>query len=134
MKQLRSKAQLLQIATSLTKVLKHGRVCLQINGAENIQISKQNNKVDLNFLQKELLRKLLEFDAEMEEESILEKLEILKTIAERLKRDELTITISHKGQTVLKLGHEAEPTVSRIVIGTNAIEVTNFIELIRLIK
>jgi len=92
--------------------------------------------MNLNFLQKKLLKTLLELGPEPEttEKSTLEKLKMLKNLAEELKQDKLTITVSHKGQTVLTLGYEAKPTISQIATGTNAIEVNNMIELIKLIK
>jgi len=135
-KHLHSRPQLLEIAMILAHTLKQGSLSLQTNSVEHIQLTIQNNKMNLNFLQKKLLKTLLELGPEPEttEKSTLEKLKMLKNLAEELKQDKLTITISHKGQTMLTLGYEAKPTVSQIVIGTNAIQVNNMIELIKLIK
>jgi len=133
-KHLRSKTELLQIAVLLVHVFKRGNVSLQTNSVENLQLTIEKNKMDLNFLQKEQLKGLLELETEMQEESILKSLKTLKNSAERLKQDGLTITISHKGQTILKLGYEAKPTLSQIVTWTNAIEVNNLTELIKLVK
>jgi len=120
----------------LAHTLKQGSLSLQTNSVEHIQLTIQNNKMNLNFLQKKLLKTLLELGPEPEttEKSTLEKLKMLKNLAEELKQDKLTITVSHKGQTVLTLGYEAKPTISQIATGTNAIEVNNMIELIKLIK
>ena len=134
MKQLPPETNLLQIPILLIHALKQGNISLQTNGVENIQLAIENNKMDLNFLQKEQLKALLELEAEMSEESILKRLKTLKNLAERLRQDGSTITISYKGQTILTLGCEAKPTLSRIVTWTNAIEVNNLIELIKLVK
>ena len=134
MKHLHSKPQLLQIPMTLAHILKQGSISLQTNSIEHIQLTIQNNKMNYNFLQKDLLKTLLELEAEITEKSILENLKMLKNLAEKLKQDRLTITISHKGQTMLTLGYEAKPTVSQIVTGTNAIQVNNMIELIKLVK
>ena len=136
MKHLHSRPQLLEIAMILAHTLKQGSLSLQTNSVEHIQLTIQNNKMNLNFLQKKLLKTLLELgpDPETTEKSTLEKLKMLKNLAEELKQDKLTITVSHKGQTVLTLGCEAKPTISQIATGTNAIEVNNMIELIKLIK
>ena len=134
MKHLPSKPQLLEIAMMLAHTLKQGSLSLQTNNVEHIQLTIQDNKMNYDFLQKELLKTLLELEAETTEKSILEKLKMLKNLAEELKQDKLTITISHKGQTMLTLGYEAKPTISQIATGTNAIEVNNMIELIKLIK
>ena len=134
MKHLHSKPQLLQIPMTLAHILKQGSISLQTNSIEHIQLTIQNNKMNYNFLQKDLLKTLLELEAEITEKSILENLKMLKNLAEKLKQDRLTITISHKGQIMLTLGYEAKPTVSQIVTGTNAIQVNNMIELIKLVK
>ena len=134
MKHLPSKPQLLEIAMMLAHTLKQGSLSLQTNSVEHVQLTIQDNKMNYNFLQKELLKTLLELEAETTEKSILEKLKMLKNLAEKLKQDRQTITISHKGQTMLTLGYEAKPTVSQIVTGTNAIQVNNMIELIKLVR
>jgi len=132
-KQLHSETKILRIPLNLAHILKQGSISLQTNGVEHIQLTIQNNKIDYNFQQKQLLKTLLELEAEITEKSILEKLKTLRNLAEKLKQDRLTITISHKGQTILTLGYEATPTVSQIATGTNAIEVNNMIELMKLV-
>lgn len=133
-KELSSKTELLQIPLWLIQTLKQGKICLQTNGTESIQLQIENNKMDLNFLQKELIKYLLELESQMEETSILEKLKTLKNLAETLKRNGSTITISHKGQKILTLGLEAQPKISKMITGTNAIEINNLIEIIKLVK
>ena len=122
------------MAMMLAHTLKQGSLSLQTNNVEHVQLTIQDNKMNYNFLQKELLKTLLELEAETTEKSILEKLKMLKNLAEKLKQDRQTITISHKGQTMLTLGYEAKPTVSQIVTETNAIQVNNMIELIKLVR
>lgn len=134
MKPLRSKAELLQVPMLLVRVFKQGNVNLQTNGVENIQLRIQNKKIDLNFLQKEQLKTLLELEAEMKEESILRKLKTLKSLAEKLKQDGFTIIISYKDKTILTLGSEAKPSISQMATGTATIEINNLLELIKLAK
>lgn len=134
MKQLPSETELLQIPMWLIQTLKQGKISLQTNGTEKLQLQIENNKIDLNFLQKELIKDILKLEAQMEKESILKKLKTLKNLAEKLKQRGFTITISHKGQMILTLGSEAHPTISKMITGTNAIEVNNLIELIKLVK
>ena len=59
---------------------------------------------------------------------------MLRNLAEKLKQDKLTVTVSHQDKIMLTLGYEAKPTISRIITGTNTIQVNNMIELIKLIK
>jgi len=133
-KHLHSKTELLQIPMLLIHTFRQGSVSLQINGIENVQLRIEDNKIDLNFLQKEQLRALLELEAGMEEESILERLRKLKNLAEKLRQDGFSIIISFRGQKMLTLGCEARPTISQMVTETNAIEVNNLVPLIILAK
>jgi len=133
-KQLPTETTLLQIPILLIHAFKKGNITLQTNGVENIQLQIENNKIDLNFLQKEHLKTLFELEAEMKEESILEKIKNLRKLAEKLKQERSTLAISYKGQTILTLGFEAKPTITQIVTGTNAIQVNNLIELVKLVK
>ncbi len=132
MKILRS--EILQIPLWLIQTIKQGEISLQTDGTENIQLQVKNKKIDLNFFQKELVKDILELEAEMKKESVLKRLKTVKNLAEKLKENEFTMTISHKGQTILTLGSDAHPTISQMVTGTNAIEINNLIELIELVK
>ena len=127
-------AELQQILMLLINASRHGSISLQTNGVENVQLQIENHKIDLNLLQKEQIKTLLELEAKTDENSILKKLRTLKNTAEKLKRDGLTITISYKGQTMLTLGSEANPTVSQMVTETNAVEINNLVQLLALFK
>lgn len=126
--------EFLQIPAWLVRALKQGEIHIQTNGAESVQLRVENRKLDLNFLQKDPIKTLLELEAKtkIEETSILERLTALKNMAEALKREGFTMTISYRAQTLLTLGAEAKPTISQMVSGTNAIEVNNLIELMKL--
>lgn len=134
MKPLSSKTRLLEVVMWLGQTLRQGEIRLQTDGTENIQLQIENNQIDLNFLQRNLLKHMLDLGAEMEEESILKRLKTLKDLAEKLKEKGLTITISHKEQTVLTLGKEARPKTSQTITRTNAIEVNNLVRLVKLVK
>ncbi len=133
MKTLSSNARLLEIVIGLIQILKQGEITLQTNGTESILLQIENNKTDVDFPQREVFKDILNLEV-MKEESILERLKTLADFAEKLKERGLTVTISHKEQTVLTLGKEANPTISPMVTGTNAIEINNLIELTKLVK
>src|SRR3989337_304328 len=109
MKSQRSETELLQILATLSQRLEKGQVSLRINDVESLQLTIENDKMDLNFLQKEQLRTLLKLESKMEKESILKKLVTLKNLAEKLRQKRFTIKISYKGQEILTLGYEAKP-------------------------
>ncbi len=134
MKKLSSESEILQIPLWLVQILKQGKLSLQTNGLEGIELQIEDNKMDLNFQRKELIKYVLELETEMKEKSVLEKLKILKSLAEKLKKKGSTISISLKGQKIITLGLEAQPRISKIMTGTNAIEIDNLVELTKLVK
>ncbi len=44
----------------------------------------------------------------------------------------MTITISHKGVTVLTLGSDAKPKFSKLITRTEEIEINNLLKLIQI--
>ena len=134
MKHLLPEAELQQILKLLIHASRQGSISLQTNGVENVQLQVENKKIDLNFLQKEQLKTLLELEAKTDENSILKKLKTLKNIAEKLKQHGFTVTISCKDQKMLTLGSEANPTLSQMVTETNAVEINNLVQLLALFK
>jgi len=64
----------------------------------------------------------------------LKKLKQLKGVAEKLRDDGLTITVSHKGDLALKLGAEANPRFARLITLSGAIEISRMGKLIQIIK
>ena len=134
MKRLGSQANFLEIAVWLVQNLKEGDIRLQTNGTENVHLHVENHRTDLDFLQKELLRRILGLRVGMGKTSILDSLKALENLAENLKEKGLTLAISHKHQTILTLGKAAHPTISHMVTGTVAIEINNIVELVKLAK
>jgi len=131
--QLPSTTQLLQTTLKLIPTIKQGTITLKTNNTENIQLTTENNKTDLNILQKDTLKTLLELQTQDQEETILKKLTTLKNIAETLKQNNLTITISYQGDKLVTIGYKATPTLSQAITGTDAIEINNPIKLTELL-
>jgi len=131
--QLPTTTQLLQTTLKLIPTIKQGTITLKTNNTENIQLTTENNKTDLNILQKDTLKTLLELQTQDQEETILKKLTTLKNIAETLKQNNLTITISYQGDKLVTIGYKATPTLSQAITGTDAIEINNPIKLTELL-
>jgi hypothetical protein len=134
MKSQRSETHHLLTSLAVLQRLRQGEVSLRINAIESLQLTIENDKIHLNFLQREHLKALLQLEPEMEKESIFQKLIALKKMAENLREKGFTIIISYKNRKILTLGYAAKPTISQIVTETNAIEVNNLVELLKLIK
>lgn len=117
----------------LVHALKSGEASLFTDGKKTLQLKVEDKKIDVNLMNKELLKDILKVGVETKGKSILERLKQLKNTAKGLKREGLTITISHKSCVVLTLGSGANPTLSQSVTRTNAIEINNLSKLIQMV-
>ena len=90
--------------------------------------------IDIDLAEIGFVGYLLETGVEPEKKSILKMLKEQKSFAEKLKKDGLTITVSHKGKVALKLGAGANPSLTRLLTFSKAIEIKNVRKLIQIVK
>ena len=121
----------MQLPTWLGHVIKSGAVTLSTGDVEALQIKAENNKIDVNIDSKEFLKDAL--GSAGTGGSIRSMLAQLRSIAEDLKDEGLTVTLSFKGDRLVTIGLEAKPTLSRLVTGTGAVEINNVGKLLELI-
>jgi hypothetical protein len=120
-----------QLPTWLGHVIKSGAVTLSTGDVEALQIKAEDNKIDVNIDSKEFLKDAL--GSAGTGGSIRSMLTQLRSIAEDLKDEGLTVTLSFKGDRLVTIGLEAKPTLSRLVTGTGAVEINNVGKLLELI-
>ena len=120
----------MQFPTWITQVLKSGEVTVSTGDVKALQLRVETKKIDLNLVDKEFLKTALK--GGKQRSSLLDMLGLLKSIAEELKDEGYTITISYQGKTVVTLGSEAAPSFSRVVTRTNAVEVNDLRKLLQL--
>jgi hypothetical protein len=119
-----------QLPTWLGHVVKSGEVTLFTDYVEALQIKAEDNKIDLNATDKEFLKDVV--GSAGAGGSIRSKLAQLKDIADELKDEGLTVTLSYKGDRLITIGAEAKPTFSRLVTRTKAVEINNLRKLLEL--
>lgn len=132
MKSLPSTAELLEIPLWLLRTLKKGEISLYADSIGNIELTIEENRINLNFHQENQLKAILQLEAETKEDPLPKRLETLRLLAETLKQERLTITISLRDKRMLTIGYGANPTFSQRVTATDAIEVNNLVELVKL--
>lgn len=128
------RSEISQIPLWLFQTFKSGEINLLTSGKKDLQLRIENRTISLNLIRKELLKYMLSLEANSEEASILSMLTQLKNTAEKLKQNGLTITISYKDQIILTLGAEANPTLSKLITRTDAIQVNDITRLIEVIR
>lgn len=98
---------------------------------EALHIKAADRKFDLSVTDKEFMKDAI--GSVGNDSSIKNKLDRLKTIAEELKAEGLTITLSYKGDQLVTLGQDAKSKISRLVTKTEALEINNIRKLIELV-
>ena len=120
----------MQTLTLLTQILKSGEINLSANNQKLLQLTIKSNKIDLNIRDNKLLKELLTDNTKTA--SFLELLKQFKTLAEELKNQGVTITLSYKGEIMLTIGSDAKANFSQLVTRTKQIEINNLKKLIQL--
>lgn len=111
-------------------MLKSGKVNLSASNEKLLQLTVKPRQIDLNIVDNRFLKDVLKDS--MGIKSFRELVRQLRTAAEELKSEGVTVTISYKGVTVLTLGLDAKPNFSRLVTGTTEIEINNLRKLIQM--
>ena len=101
-----------------------GEVSFHIDGKEALKVKMEDKKIDINLQgEKSILGNFLNVEVDPEKKST-EAFKQLKDMAEKLKKDEFTVSISYQGDTLLKLGLEAKPsTFLKLITRSSAIEI-----------
>ena len=120
----------MKLATLLVNVLKSGVIDLSSRNGKFLQLRVKRHKVDLNIVDNKFLKDLLKDS--LGTKSFRELLRQLKNVAEELKNEGVTMTVSYKGVTVLTLGGEQKPNFSQLVKGITEIEINNLRKLIQM--
>ena len=120
----------MQTLTLLTQILKSGEINLSANNQKLLHLTIKSNKIDLNIRDNKLLKELLTDNTKTA--SFLELLKQFKTLAEELKNQGVTITLSYKGEIMLTIGSDAKANFSQLVTRTKQIEINNLKKLIQL--
>ena len=122
----------MQLPTWLGNVNITGELTLSTDNKEALHVKAENKRINLDALDKEFVKKVLGSiqGGKSGGNSIRRNLNQIKSIAEELRDDGLTVTVSYKGKRVVTVGADAKPKISRIVTGTNAIEINSLRKLI----
>jgi hypothetical protein len=118
-----------QLPTWLSHVVKSGGVTLFAGGDEALQVKAEGNKIEVTVASEEFLKDVVDSAGGG---SIRSKLALLRDIAEELKDEGVTITLSYRGDILVTIGLEAKPRFSRLLTRTNAVEIKNIRKLVEL--
>ncbi|MGQ0638070.1 MAG: hypothetical protein ACT4N1_01730 [Nitrososphaerota archaeon] len=110
-----------ELSLKLIKGIRTGSLYVSENGTKSLQIVADGNDKIIDIID-------FSFNTPSTQE-IFTKLSEARKFAEKLKKQNITLRISHKGKMVIKLGKEANPKLSRLITRSDAVEITDIREL-----
>ena len=120
----------MQLPTLLGTIVKSGKITVSANDVEAIQISAENNNIDLKIKDKGIIKQLIQGGTG--NTSLRQLLNMLKEMAKELKEEEITITVSYNDDVVVTIGSKARPTLSKLVTRSDNIEINSLRRLLQL--
>ena len=110
-----------ELSLKLLKGIKAGSLHVSENGKKSLQVVADGNDKIID---------IIDFSSNIPTtQEIFTKLSEAKKFAEKLKEENVTLRISHKGKMVMKLGKDAKPKLSRLITRSDAVEITDIREL-----
>jgi len=122
-----SLGELMEMLTGPMHTLRSGKLSVLRGGREILHLNWEDKRIGIDLQDIQPIKDLLNL-------LNLKKLKQLKGVAEKLRKDGLTVTVSHKGDLALKLGAEANPRFARLITLSGAIEISSMGKLIQIMK
>jgi hypothetical protein len=138
------------ITTFLAESITSGKIKVSQNNTEALEITAKNKKIDVNAKDKKFLKDIIissvHKNDDKPQKSVIATIErgvagirtarnvqpMVKEIAEDLQREGVTVTISFKGDTVVTMGSEANPKLTRFILGTKSVEINSIRKIVEM--
>lgn len=136
------------LTTFLADSIKSGKIKVSQNNTEALEITAQNKKIDVNAKDKEFIKDIISSTSKNNKpqkgvigtigrgvtglRTVRTVQPMVKEIAEDLKREGMTVTLSFKGDTVITMGSEANPTFTPLLLGTKGVQINNVRKLVEI--
>jgi hypothetical protein len=127
-----SSGEVLNTLMWLFSFLESGAASFSTNETETLHLEVKKKRINFNLMNKELLTDFFK-SIGAKEKSLSKNLKALKSVAQGLQEEGLTLTISYRSCLLLTLGSEAKPTFSQVFTGTDAIEINDLNRLKQLL-
>jgi hypothetical protein len=136
------------LTTFLAESIKSGKIKVSQNNTEAIEITAHDKKIDVNAKDKEFIKDIISSvrkDAKPKKgvigtiergvdglQAVRHIQPMVKEIAEDLKREGMTVTLSFKGDKVVTMGSEADPKFTRLLLGTRGVQINSVRKIVEL--
>ena len=117
----------INLPVDILKLVKSGSITVSENDKPTVSFPLKKLTVDVDILD-------FSINSMPTEKGVITRLSEARKFAKNLEEKKMTLSISNKGKTVLKLGKNAKPKLSRLITNSKAVEITDLRELRRLDK
>jgi hypothetical protein len=121
-----SKNPLIDLFTKALKATKEGQINIIYQGQPAAQVRMKNDNIEVDLLDPPI------FKPSQDQTGIFDKLKTAKEFGEKLAQEGVTISFLRKGKEAIKLGREAEPSLSKIITKSDDIQISSLKELAKL--
>ena len=121
----------MKLPNLLGQVFKKGEIAVSINERETLQLQAENKEFSLDLIDKQFVKEVLS-GLGNGRGSLWSSLSQARKVAEELRDEGLTVTISYRGSKVVTIGSNAKPTFSQLVTRSDAIQIDSLLKLFEL--
>ncbi|HTY75652.1 MAG TPA: hypothetical protein VMD05_08825 [Candidatus Nanoarchaeia archaeon] len=131
------------------QIFQSGKIIAYNGDIEVIEVTLKGNEIAVNVENKEFIKRVIGLRNEVgeiglstgkkptENDNTKKKsdgaLAMLKSVAETLSSNGITLILSYKGHVAVTLGSEAHPLISQFLTGTKSVALNNFLALLDMI-
>lgn len=116
----------------LSQIMTSGTVSVFRDLTKVLQVTAHDHVITIDIQDQQFLKQLLPRPDGAD--SIRHAFHHMRTIAQALKAQNVTVTIAYQGDPILRLGQDAKPRMTQLITGTYAIEVSNILRLFQLLR
>jgi hypothetical protein len=118
--------QLSDLMSKAAKCATGGALSINFAGEQAVRIVADNGRIAIDILQGGI------FKVPEDESSLFDKLKTASEFGRKLSDNDVTLSFMRKGKEAVRLGKDARPTLSRLISGSNDIQLTNIKEFAKL--
>lgn len=122
----------LTLSSLLGHATKKSEIKVFMKDEEILKFMAEAENISLNVVDKKTVKKLLSDIGGNGKGSLQSSIGQLRSIAEKLREEGVTLKVLYKGGLVSTIGRDAKPWLSKLLTGTDAIEINNIVRLIEL--
>ncbi len=113
-----------------SRIVKSGKINISANEERLIDIRIEDKNIDLNIIDDNFVKEFFQDVSKIK--FLREQLKNLRILAEVLKDEKITISVSYKNTPILIIGSDAKARFTRFFTGTKDIEIKNLQKIIQL--